>query len=72
MRARDCRVENGNVETYRIAIDGDTTIQNRMFSRADMSFWGFTAHDVTPPFGHVLDFWSNGRGEPHFEPLETG
>ena len=68
---RNCTVGNGNVENYRVIIDGDVTLQNRMFSRADMSFWGFSARDVTPPAGHVLEFWSNGKGEPHFEPLEN-
>lgn len=69
MRARDCRVGNGNVESYRVIIDGDVTIQNRMFNRADMSFWGFTPRDVSPPAGTVLEFWAGGRGEPHFEPI---
>ncbi len=66
---RDCRVPNANVITYRVTIDGDVTLQNRMFNRADMSFWGFSASDVTPPAGYGLEFWSDGRGEPHFEPV---
>lgn len=27
-----------------------------MFNRADMSFYGFTAHDVIPPYGYRLEF----------------
>ena len=73
--ARDCRVpkENrghlgdANCEEYRIMIDGETTVQNRMFNRGDMSFWSFTTADVTPPPGHTLKFGSGG--EPHFEPM---
>ncbi len=69
LTVQDCRVSNGNTPEYRVLIDGKWSLQNRMFSRADMSFWGFTAGQVEPPAGQALEFWALGRGEPHFEPV---
>jgi hypothetical protein len=68
-RARDCRVPKADTPTYHVKVDGEWTIQNRMFSRADMAFWEFGAADVAPPTGSTLEFWSTG--EPHFEPRKA-
>lgn len=74
MKTRDCRVfptsktVRANSLEYSIVIDGERTLQNCMFNRSDMAFWGFTARDVKPPKGYTLEWYSNG--EPHFEPVE--
>lgn len=66
MLVRDCRVGNADTPDYTVVLDGELTIQNRMFSRASMSYWGFTLTDVTPPRGCIVEIWPPNGGEPVF------
>ena len=50
--------------TYHVRIDGQWMVQDRMFTRADMAFWGFTLADVRPPTGYVVSL--GAHGEPTF------
>lgn len=60
---RDRRLAMSEVPDYEIVIQGEATLQNQMFNRADMSFWEFSVSDVTPPEGCKIDFFN---GEPVF------
>ncbi len=53
-------------QAYHVRIDGEWTVQDRMFTRGDMAFWGFGFTDVRPPAGYVLHLDAND--EPAFEP----
>ena len=44
---------------YHVRIDGQWTAQGRMFTRADMAFWGFTLLDVRPPRGYRVELDAN-------------
>ena len=59
------------VPDYTIQMGEHTTIQNTMFNRADMSYWGFTASDVAAPDGCELSFDTPSR-EPVFVSKATG
>ncbi len=56
---------------YSVRIDGCWRKQTKMFSRADMAFWGFAATDVRPPADMVLSFARPDR-EPSFIPADGG
>jgi len=68
--SRDCRVGRNECPDYRVKIDGKWTLQNKMFTRADMSFWNYTVGDVEPPPGYTLEFFALGSGEPFFQRIE--
>lgn len=56
-------------QTYHVRIDGEWTVQDRMFTRGDMTFWGFSLVDVQPPTGYVIDL--DAHGEPMFRAIDS-
>ncbi len=63
-------MSRNTIPPYYARIDGRWTTQDRMFSRADMAFWGVGAQDIMPPPGYDLIF-DLATCEPEFRPAEA-